>query len=136
MPDDCFMLRSAEDGVRLEFYGGRGPLQLDDDGWTSFFVSLTAPGLQASVRVIDHFPSHWSALFRDLAANWSGWQGNKVGDSLEGHLGLSCTNDGLGHIEVLVDLHDTSHGWRAKGRLILEAGQLEAIARAAERFFG
>src|SRR5437870_13106095 len=75
---------------------------------------------------------------RDIAAeNWRGWHGAKTQESLEGHLRLSCTSDGLGHVTVRVYLRGDMTGadWRVEGSVYLEAGQLDEIARAARENF-
>ena len=56
---------------------------------------------------------------------------------MEGELTFACTHDGFGHIEVRVELETeprTPSAWRALGSLVVEAGQLDALARAAATF--
>ena len=70
-----------------------------------------------------------------MAAEWRGWKGEKKWESLEGELSLTCTSDGLGHVAIQVDLvTDPMREWRGGGRIVVEAGQLGALANAAAEF--
>lgn len=106
---------------------------------TTFIAVVNGPGLAASVEVYDSDAHRWIDLFNDLAKNWAGWAGEKSASSLEGHLRLACTADSLGHITVQAHLQSSLHlrrdSWCATTTIALEAGQLEAIARSAVRFF-
>jgi hypothetical protein len=52
-----------------------------------------------------------------------------------GELAFTCTSDGVGHVDVRVALvTDPMRDWRARGRIIVEAGQLNALAKAAAEF--
>ena len=59
-------------------------------------------------------------------------------ETYEGGLRLSCTCDRLGHVSVLVDLHDLSSpdgdGWHVQGVVPVEAGQLEGLAAEFDLF--
>jgi hypothetical protein len=134
---DSFILVSVDRGTRLEL---RGPIPRGLEGYdgTTYVAALIGHPLSATVEVYDIQPHHWSRLFRDLAENWRGWEGAKGHESLEGHLRLTCTADGLGHITVRVYLRGDMMGsdWRAEDSIYLEAGQLDTIASAAEEYFG
>jgi hypothetical protein len=101
-------------------------------------VALTGEELQASVEVYDFRPQDWIALFRTMADNWRGWNGAAEHESIEGHISVSCMHDGKGHIEMRVQLRGDMSGsaWRAEDSIYIEAGQLDALAAAAEEYFG
>lgn len=134
---DRFTLTSVHGGTALEFRGTI-PRGLEGYDGTTFVAALVGQPLSAVVEVYDIQPHRWSMFFRDLAKHWKGWKGAKTHESLEGHLRLSCTTDRLGHVSARVCLRGEVQGpdWRAEHTIYLEAGQLEAIARAAEEYFG
>ena len=110
-----------------------------DDGWLeSYAVDLLGQGLHASVRVENpgygHPPSH---LLRELAACWKGWLGAKTWYSMEGELAIDATADSTGHttLAVRVPGNNTVPPWSAEVKVVIEAGQLEALAQESEVFF-
>lgn len=132
-----FSLRSVHGGPVLEFVGAVPRNLQGYDGYT-FIVRLVGPPITAAVEVYDIAPQHWSAFFRELAANWGGWPGERVHASLEEHVTLACTADRTGHIRVRVTLQGmlAEADWRAEVRLHLAAGQLDEIALEAADYFG
>jgi hypothetical protein len=72
------------------------------------------------------------AYFADLATQWRGWAGAKEWESLG--LRLSARHDGLGHVTVEATLdqdYATADRWRVRASLLLDAGGLDALSRAA-----
>lgn len=136
-PTPLFTLRSVHGGARLDFVGDV-PRGLQGYDGCTFIARLVGPPVEAAVEVYDIQPHRWSAFFRDLAANWRGWSGERVHESLEEHIKLSCTADRTGHVTVRVTLRGmvTADDWRAEVNLHLEAGQLDRIAREAAEYFG
>ena len=134
---DSFVLASVHGGTKLEFRGAI-PRGLEGYDGTSFVAALVGHPVSASVDVYDIQPHRWSRLFHDMAENWRGWHGAKTQESLEGHLRMSCTSDGLGHVTIRVYLRGDMTGadWRGEDSIYLEAGQLDEIARAAREYFG
>jgi hypothetical protein len=133
----AFEIHSTDNDGKLQFIGAV-PRGLTGYDGCNFDVSLVSTPLSASVRVYDIQPQGWSEFFSDLAASWKGWSGVKERESLEGHLKLIATADALGHISLRVKLRDVIPGadWRAEGILVVEAGQLYAIAAHAKAYFG
>jgi hypothetical protein len=107
--------------------------------WT-FHARLVVPHLVAETRVHLTDPAIESSLpdwFADLSAPWRGWAGERVWATYEGGLRLSCTHDGLGHIQTHVRLREASlQAWSVEADIPLDAGQLDEVARAAAAFFG
>jgi len=111
----------------------------DSEGWVeSFVVHIVEPGLSATARVDNsRFIPGPETLFRDLAENWQGWNGEKTWNALERELALSATSDLLGHVTIRVQLQPTAgpDGWRVFSYAYLEAGQLETLSARASKFF-
>ena len=130
-----FILASADYGTRLEIRESSLSGASQDQ---SFVAALTAGPVIAAIDVYEYSPKSWTAYFRDLAENWRGWSGARVRESIEGQLRLSSTCDRTGHIACRVLLQNQVEGadWRVEVPILLEAGQLQSIARAAEQFFG
>jgi hypothetical protein len=75
---------------------------------------------------------HLEAYFADLANQWRGWTGTKEWTSLG--LRLGACHDGLGHVTLEATLdHDYAmpDRWRVHASLVVDAGSLDALARAA-----
>jgi hypothetical protein len=108
------------------------------DGDERWVVVLVGPGLRARRRVYAYCPhGDFRHVFDEMASQWRGWPGEKRWSSLEGEIRLACTHDGLGHIEIRIDLETEPRApsnWRAMGTILVEAGQLDRLARMAARF--
>jgi hypothetical protein len=78
------------------------------------------------------------AFFHDLASSWRGWRDAKSWINLEQQLSIVATHDSLGHISLRVRVWENPGGadWVVEGTLQVEAGQLEAVARAAADALG
>jgi uncharacterized protein DUF6228 len=136
--DEFLVIRSVSGSARLKL---RSRKPADSAGPAeSFYATLSLEGLRSSIRV--HTPPYYGGpeglakLFEDIAANWRGWSGEKNWASLEGEMRISCTCDKLGHTRMAVLLRDLhpERGWTASGSLIMEAGQLDKIARSVREF--
>jgi hypothetical protein len=127
---DAFEIKSASSASRLRFFGIEGDY---------FRVEITNPEYSAAVRVWAYTDSHWLAnLFQSIAEEWRGWQGEKKWSSIEGELAVAATSDRLGHISLAVEMrqnYEQGEPWKLKATIIVDAGQLDAIARNAKQFF-
>jgi hypothetical protein len=87
---------------------------------------------------VGYVPSSPALLFADMARQWAGWPGALVWESLEGELALRCSHDGLGHIAIRAELRSGTipEDWCVEATVLVEAGQLDRIARGAAQFFG
>jgi hypothetical protein len=126
------IIKSSNGNGSMEFSEREGLHRTD--GSEYFIVSVTAHNLTASAQVYAWNPFDRGLIhfFDDMAANWKGWSGEKVWSSLEGELGLVCTSDSLGHIEIEVALYDV---WTLKHVLHVDSGQLQDITLGVRRFF-
>ena len=121
-------LRLASSNTVVEFS------EVDGD---FFRLSVAAPDHSASLRVSAYTDRAGVArLFAEAARDWKGWRGAKVWESIERDLRLELTTDRLGHVTLAIRMSHVAGGpgqWQLETELGLEAGQLEQIARDAER---
>jgi hypothetical protein len=90
-------------------------------------VSLTDPALEVSL----------APLVSELAADWRGWDGLREWATYERGLVLRFDHDGLGHVGVAVELREYSgSGWRVRGDVSVDAGQLDRLAHDIAELFG
>jgi hypothetical protein len=103
---------------------------------SEYFLAQTIhPGLDATARVGTYMSDGFGDFFAGLATSWTGWDGMRRWESLEGELALTAVSDRAGHVYVSVHLHDGAPPrWTVELRLTLEAGQLEKIAARARQF--
>lgn len=134
-----FLIQSADRGAQLLFFDRipSDPNQLIEGFW----VQITDLNLSAATTVdggYDH--SHAASLFADMARQWQGWSGELEWRSLENELSLRCTSDRLGHVRIEIELRSEignwDYAWAVRAAVMVEAGQLERLARAAAVFFG
>ncbi len=92
--------------------------------------------VRATLTVYDLHPHRWSEFFSGLASNWSGWDGERVCESIEHQLRIACKADQQGHVAVRVHLGGCPEEWRVEKVIHVEAGQLDDLARKARRYFG
>lgn len=123
---DSITIKSAQDSTILEFW--------DYDGYYCS-VKLHSLIFSGTLRfwLGEYLLSDPVDFFNDLATHWQGWSDLKKWMSLEGELSLSAKSDLLGHIALSVELDQEQ--WSLLAVLILEAGQLEAIALQMKNFF-
>jgi hypothetical protein len=104
-----------------------------------FKVRLSGLELSALGRVYAGAGAgHPAPMFALMAAHWKGWQGEFAWESSEGELTLGCARDRTGHVSIGIVLRSgpSKADWKVEATVVAEAGQLEAIAQEAARFFG
>jgi len=121
------VIKSSQDGTSLEFSEFSGDY---------YSATLRGPDFHGTGCVYAYEPSHLAAFFRDLAAHWKGWSGKKEWGSLEEELSLVATCDSIGHTSLTVRLRSGPYpfDWTLTAGLLIEAGQLESLARKIEGF--
>jgi hypothetical protein len=79
-----------------------------------------------------------AAFIAELAEEWRGWDDVRRWATYEGGLTLALQHDGLGHIQVSVDLreHSGGLGWRVQADVEVDAGQLDELAKELAAFVG
>lgn len=133
-----FIIKGSTDGSVIEFSD-----RLPEDPNVpidSFAVRVSRCDLFAATRVWAHdIPVNW---FKQIAADWKGWEGGRKWRSLDGELELSAKNS-HGHVSFLVQIHPMEYDndwriytWCVDAIVRVDAGQLDGFAKHAERFFG
>jgi primase-polymerase (primpol)-like protein len=74
-------------------------------------------------------------LFRDMAAEWMGWAGQKTWSDLENSVEIVATSDKTGHISLRITLNGQDGDTQLRTCLKFEAGQLENFAEEVARLF-
>lgn len=110
-----------------------------NDCWLdSYVVEICARGFHASFPVENaREGSTPYALFDDMAKNLDGWKGVKGWGALEGEYSLSASMDSTGHVTLSLEREANWEvpSWSCSFLLMIESGQLVAIAADAEAFF-
>ena len=116
-----------------------GELQLAWLDNSSVVATISGRDLQASLPV--YLPKDVPPGIDDLvqtlrscAADWRGWAGPRDWRSIEGELSISVEHDRLGHAAFEVRLHQPYGGWTATNTIVVEVGQLDALAAEASAF--
>ena len=121
-----FAITSRDDGAALH-------LRQDDRDY--FVAELRGLSLAAQARVGTYMSAGLADMFAEMATHWRGWDGTRTWSSLEGELRLSAEADRTGHVALTVELREGAPSvWAVTLLLIVEAGQLERLARAARDF--
>lgn len=115
-------------------------LTLSDWDGDYFTVAYTSPAVSALRRVHRDYGG-LSSMFRKLAKLWRGWEGTSKWGTWEGDFEISCTHDGRGHVFCDFTLADdvspqNGEEWSVTGEIVLDVGQLDAIASQLQKFFG
>jgi hypothetical protein len=136
---DEFLIESADRGAQLLFFD-RTPVDRDQP-IEGFWVRITDINLSAAGSVYTGYAnSHPARLFADMARQWQGWPGELNWESLEYEFALLCTRDRLGHVRNEIRLGSRmgswDFSWEVQAAVMVEAGQLERLARRAAVFFG
>lgn len=106
----------------------------------SMLVSVELKDLKGRREVVALYGKGFddlSEFFEGLAGQWSGWQGFKSYESLEGDLLLEAEHTGS-HVELSFALQDPSfpETWCVRGRLTLEPGEeLTQVSTALNALF-
>ncbi|MEZ4483310.1 MAG: DUF6228 family protein [Syntrophotaleaceae bacterium] len=123
-------IKSAHSNTKLRFFNINGDY---------FHASLTSPEFAGTVRVWVYTDSLSLAdLFVEMANSWAGWSEQKSWASIEGEFSIFCTHDKLGHITINVEMRQefgSLEPWNIKACLVVDAVQLEKIAKESKMFF-
>jgi hypothetical protein len=121
-----FVIKSSKNSLVLEMRAEKTD---------SIVAKLSGFGIQVETFVSTYMSRGIGAFFTDISENWDGWSGNKEWGSLEGEIKLKASCDRLGHIFLSVQLaNEAPPIWEVQAELLLEAGQLEKIAKEARTF--
>lgn len=133
-PMDELVIRSDREFL-LKFHSRK----YGNDSWLdSYIVDICARNFRASFSVENgREGSSPDALFEEMASNLNGWTGIKGWSALEGEYGLSASMDSTGHVTLSLEREANwdAPTWSCAFSLMIESGQLVAIAADAEVFF-
>jgi hypothetical protein len=129
------LVLTSPNGISAKLLRGH----VNEKGWLeSYSVLLQAPTLSAT-RIVENPPYGQppSILFRDMAAHWSGWEGAKTWCAIEGEFNLFAKCDLTGHVTLIFEFPSSPFlpTWSTRVELMVEAGQLDQLARDANAFF-
>lgn len=128
---DAMEIKSAHSNTCLRFHS------IEDD---YFRASLTGIACSGEVRIwADPYVHGTDGVFESLAQDWRGWVGDRHWSSVEGEFLLNCRHDGLGHITFDIKMIQgcgTCEPWQLNACLVVDACQLDSIAKDAKKFFG
>jgi hypothetical protein len=119
----------------IESCDARSSLALRASDRAYFLADLRGAGLAATALVSRHMSLGLAGFFAGIAADWTGWDGVREWRSFEGELTLHAESQRTGHVHLRVDLRcGTPPDWKAQAGLLLESGQLDRLASAAQEF--
>jgi len=124
------VIRSVKDGTTLTFRLLDSARPKDEE--TSFEVTIEGPDVRARMIASTYYAGSPALLFRKIAQNWKGWEGESKWATLEGEFTMRATADSLGHVTLEVALRSDTYPpeWKMNGLIHLEAGSLDSIARS------
>ncbi len=100
---------------------------------------MTNPEYSGAVHVSAFTDAHGLPnFFEVIAKNWKGWQGEKEWSSIDGEFTIIAKSDKLGHISLAIEMRQDfgeTEPWRLKATVVVDAGQLDDIAKDAKDFF-
>lgn len=112
----------------------------DKKDWlTEYTVSLHSPSMNGAVRVLNApYGQSPLELFESIEKDWNGWNGEKSWGSMEGEFDICAISDKTGHITLKARINSGHYvpSARLETELVVEAGQVEGIAKKAKGFFG
>ncbi|MGI9217284.1 MAG: DUF6228 family protein [Hydrogenophaga sp.] len=77
-----------------------------------------------------------SALFAEMASEWTGWRGQKTWQDLESRVSFSASSDSTGHVTLRVELKGQDYDSGLTVNLMFEASQLDAMASSISELLG
>jgi len=123
-------IKSCETGATLSL-----TLESRDDYETQFLARLTGTPFVGEVVASTYHNGPPSALFDQMAECWSGWQGQKSWEAIDGNLSLAATTTPLGKVTLVVKMSVNDGNFTATALLKLEAGSLQRIAEDVRAVF-
>jgi len=103
-----------------------------------YSVTISGRAMEATVQAESSpYGTNPADFFEQIAGEWQGWSGEKEWGAMEGEFSLEAMADSTGHIELTIKLQPNFYSpcWSAAVTLIIEAEQLEGIARKFKSFF-
>ena len=111
--------------------------EFNNDGWLeSYRLRVVSDDFNLETKV-DNAPygEMLPDFFTNLAEHWQGWDGAKKWRALEDEYRIDAVMSKTGHVTLTITVNLHQYQWRAIVEFMVEAGQLEAIAKHSKRFF-
>lgn len=125
---------SSDNEISVEFHSP----ELNSESWLEYYsLSLSGRAMNATIRVCNSpYGESPSDFFSILASEWQGWEGEKEWAALEGEYKMSAKCDSTGHVTLIIKIWSGNWEpfWSSEVAMIIEAGQLEGIARESKSF--
>ena len=128
MNDARYELRSPNNGSLLIF-----EIRDRNKEEVAFDVSVRTPWFSGLAHSSTFMVLSPADFFREMAAEWLGWAGEKTWSDLEQSVEIAATTDRTGHVSLSVTLNGQDAQLRAC--LVFEAGQLENFAKEIALLF-
>jgi hypothetical protein len=100
-----------------------------------FVATIRSTGIHARGQVAAYMPDGLAELFVTIARDWRGWPDARTWRSLEGELEIRATFQKNGNVDFDVTLqYGAAAIWQVGTVIVVESGQLSALAEAAREF--
>lgn len=93
-----------------------------------FFARISDAPFTGEVLASTYHNGPPTEFFDDMAKNWTGWEGQKGWEAIDGELSLTATTTSLGNVTLVVRMSADSGDYTASAILKFEAGSLDCIA--------
>lgn len=100
-----------------------------------FVARISGAPFNGEVIASTYFNGPPTALFDDMAACWTGWNGQKSWNAIDGELSLAATTSSLGNVTLVVKMYANSGETSLTAVIRLEAGNLDRIAADVRSLF-
>lgn len=116
-------IKSCETRATLSF-----TVQNRDQNEIRFLARTAGTPFTGEVLASTYHNGPPTALFDDIAACWTGWQGQKSWEAIDGELSLTATTTSSGKVTLVVKMSADDGDCSTAAVLKLEAGSLDRIA--------
>ncbi|MEO8881932.1 MAG: DUF6228 family protein [Devosia sp.] len=123
-------VKIGTEGATLSF-----SIERRERGEVEFLTRYSDSHFGGQIVSSDYMSGSPAELFRAMATEWRGWEGEKGWEDLEGRLKLRAVIDSLGHVNLSVEMTRYSPLGKLAGEVNIDAGQLEDIAIEMEALF-
>ena len=135
-----FLRRCAKnmEAVTIKSSRDRRCLVFSDHAGDYFTATITGDPVSATKKVWGYTDTQFLVeMFEGIARDWTGWEGERAFESIEGDFRVAATSDRLGPVVLTVSLrsNDLDDHWWAEAPIFLDAGSLDAVARQVDAFF-
>src|SRR5689334_8794498 len=88
----------------------------------SFDVGVRTPWFSGTAPASSYIVGSPSMMFREIEANWTGWEGTKNWEDLDHRVSFAATSDSTGHINLGINLTGPQYDSKLCAVLMYDAG--------------